>query len=128
MFTPGTKLGPCWSHIWTLLNHVWPSYMSRLTRALKFSRLGEYGLSIISIVSTFWDHFGPGFNKVHTMFSIKLLLFNFLHNLSVCRFSHILTQLLQWQSCRPLVLFSYSLHKWLTCTNKLPCSLGKHSL
>ena len=44
-----------WSHVgamfgpfWTILEHVWPSFPFRPARALKFSRLGKYGLCKIS--------------------------------------------------------------------------------
>ena len=44
-----------WSHVgamfgpfWTILDHVWPSFPFRPARALKFSRLGKYGLCKIS--------------------------------------------------------------------------------
>ena len=41
----GAMFGP----FWTILDNVWPSFPFRPARALKFSRLGNYGLSIISI-------------------------------------------------------------------------------
>merc|ERR1712112_426341 len=67
-------------------------------------------------VSTFWDPFGPSLDQVGTMFSLPLLLSIFLNNLSVCWFSHILTQVLQWRSCRPLVLLIY---QWILFISSL---------
>ena len=57
-------------------------------------------------VSRFWDLFWLSLDQVGTMFSLPLLLSYFLNNLSICWFAHILTQVLQWRSCRPLVLFT----------------------
>ena len=57
-------------------------------------------------VSNFWDHSWPSLVKLVQCLAYHYLLSNFLNNLSVCWFSHILTQVLQWQSCTPLVLFS----------------------
>ena len=64
-------LGQCWGHIWTILDYVWPNFTSRPTRALKFSRLGIYGLSKIciecllfgTISGPCWDIVWPSFTS-----------------------------------------------------------------
>ena len=70
---------------WMILDHVWPSFPFRPARALKFARLGEYGLRKVSmecvlfrtmnvsmecvlfgtISGSYWNHFG-------TMFGLAL--------------------------------------------------------
>ena len=55
---------------WTVMDHVWPSFPFRPARALKFSRLGKYGLSNISIECLlFFDPIG----HVGIIFGIALL-------------------------------------------------------
>ena len=69
-------LGQCWGHIWTILDYVWPNFTSRPTRALKFSRLGKYGLSKICIESLLfgtksgpcWDIVWPSFTSRQTRY------------------------------------------------------------
>ena len=82
-------LGPCWGH-------VWPTFTSQPAIALKFSRLSQHGRRPTSLrgCPILWTMSGP------------LLLSIFLNNLvSLLVFFHILTEVLQWRSCRPLVLF-----------------------
>merc|ERR1711954_362228 len=54
----------------------------------------------VSFLGPFWTKFGPSWHNVYP----TITPINFLKNLSVCWFSHILTQVLQWRSCRLLVL------------------------
>ena len=58
-------------HVWTILDYVWPSFTLRPARALKFSRLGRYGLSNISIECLLCGTIsGPCLNQVGTMFGM----------------------------------------------------------
>ena len=96
----------CQDHVFTMLNPLLAYIyfqMSKSSENVKTEsiRSKEY----VNGVSNFWDPFGPSLDQVGTMFSLPLLLSIFLNNLSVCWFSQILTQVLQWRSCRPLVLF-----------------------
>ena len=59
-------LGP----FWTILDHVWPSFPFRPARALKFSRLGKYGLSNISIECLLFGTIsGPCWDNVWPVFT-----------------------------------------------------------
>ena len=98
----GTMSGPCFTMLKPHLAYIY-FQMSQSSENFKTEsiRSKEY----VYGVSNFWDPFGPSLDQVGTMFSLPFLLSILLNNLSVCWFSHILTQVLQWQSCRPLVLF-----------------------
>ena len=69
----GAMLGPCWGHVWAILDifdHVWPSFPFRPARALKFSRLGKYVLSNISIVCLLFGTIsGQGWDNVWPIFT-----------------------------------------------------------
>ena len=66
-----------WSHVgamfgpfWTILDHVWPSFPFRPARALKFSILGKYGLSNISIECLLFGTIsGPCWDNVCPIFT-----------------------------------------------------------
>ena len=113
-------LGRCQDHVFTMLKpHLAYIYfqMGKSSENVKTEsiRSKEY----VYGVSNFWDPFGPSLDQVGTMFSLPLLLSIFLNNLSVCWFSHVLTQVLQWRICRPLVLFSSDLKLGVTTTNPI---------
>ena len=100
----GTMSGPCFTMLKSHLAYIY-FQMSQSSENFKTEsiRSKEY----VYGVSNFWDSFGPSLDQVGTMFSLPLLLLIFLSNLSVFWFSHILTQVLQWRSCRPLVLLPF---------------------
>ena len=91
-------------------NHIWPWFTFRWARALKISRLWQYGLrNMFMGVSNFWDHPSQVWTKL-----VQCLAYNCLYAISytICWSVCFLTYLLKFYSGGAVDLWSCLVWTW----------------